>query len=91
MIRNETDWIERLQFAALPGAVRIHFACETDARDGSVRYTLKSFDAAGHPIGDDRDYDLLKAAMSPLERLAADRTPPFSVELDLKSGTLKEV
>ena len=91
MIRNETEWIERLRFAALPGAVRVRFACEADARDGSVSYTLKSFDATGHPIGDDRDYDLLKAAMSPLERLSEQMARPFAIELDLKSGALKEV
>lgn len=82
-------WIKALQFAALPGAAKIVFERQSKIEDGTptVHYRLQSMDGAGKTIGDDRDYDLLKAVMSPLEKLAEARSEgDFHLELDLKSG-----
>ncbi|MEM6555962.1 MAG: hypothetical protein AAF642_08815 [Pseudomonadota bacterium] len=84
-------WIKALRFAALPGAVKVTFACQRVIEDGTptTRYGLASVSGTGDVIGDDRDYDLLKAAMSPLETLADayDHTD-LNLELDLGSGQL---
>ena len=42
---------------------------ERQITDDGMAFKLASFDAAGAVIGDDRDYDLLKAAITPLENL----------------------
>ena len=84
-------WRKALRFAALPGAVRVRFAKQRLIEDGTptVRYFLRSETQAGEPIGDDRDYDLLKAAMTPLEQLAEHSDhEQLTVELDLLSGQL---
>lgn len=84
-------WIKALRFAALPNAAKVTFECRKVTENGTptTRYKLASVSIEGQVIGDDRDYDLLKAALSPLEALAetcdhADLT----LELDLKSGQL---
>ena len=55
-------------------------------RDLALRSEMKS----GEVIRDDRDYDLLKAAMTPLEKLAEHYDhEELSVELDLESDKLE--
>ena len=85
------DWSEALRFAALPGAVRVRFEYETLIEDGTPtrQMRLTSYSQTGIPIGDDRDYDLLKAAISPLEALAERcAQEKLIVALDLKTGHL---
>ena len=84
-------WIEALRFAALPGAVTVRFERSESVDDGTptVNFKLQSTDQSGSLIGDDRDYDLLKAAISPLERLSeAEGHANLIVELDLKNNAL---
>lgn len=84
-------WKKALEFAALPGAARVRFGRQNLIEGGTptVRYTLRSETESGKVIGDDRDYDLLKAAMSPLEKLAEQYDhEQLMVELDLKTGNL---
>lgn len=84
-------WIQALRFAALPGAAKVTFERREGREDGilTIRYYLRSVSTDGQVIGDDRDYDLLKAAMSPLEKLAeADQHKNLKLELDLPSGQL---
>ena len=87
-------WIKALTFAALPGAVTIIFSRKHRIEDGTptTAYTLQSLSGDGSVIGDERDYDLLKAAMSPLEMLS-DQEPhgDFSVELDMRTKALFRV
>lgn len=86
------DWAKALRFAALPGAVRVIYERhETREEDTpTTRHRLTSFSASGEVIGDDRDYDLLKAAMTPLENLAAAHDHnDLRVELDLESGQIR--
>lgn len=87
---SDADWIKALSFAALPGAARVVFSRTHGVEDGTptTRYTLRSYDGEGNVIGDDRDYDLLKAAMGPLERLSDPITHEFEMTLDCASGTL---
>ena len=84
-------WIEALTFAALPGAAFVRFERRNRIEDGmqTVNYMLQSQTASGDVIGDDRDYDLLKAAMRPLENLSEteDHTD-LILELDLKNKHL---
>lgn len=85
---TDESWIEALTFAALPGAVSVELTRDVFVDNGTptVSYRLRSLDAQGVAIGDERDYDLLKAAMGPLERLSeACEQDNFSVSLDLKS------
>lgn len=85
-------WIRALRFAALPGAETVIFERQATIEDNTptTRFVLRSLDATGQVIGDDRDYDLLKAAMTPLERLAdAEDQADFRLELELSSGVLK--
>ena len=84
-------WIKAMSFAALPGAARMRFERTELIEDGvpTVRYSLRSETESGAVIGDDRDYDLLKAAMTPLEALSeAAGHKDLIVELDLKNKTL---
>lgn len=84
-------WKKALEFAALPGAARVRFERQNLVEEGTptVRYSLRSETESGEAIGDDRDYDLLKAAMSPLEKLAEQYDhEQLMVELDLKTGNL---
>ncbi|MEM9938619.1 MAG: hypothetical protein AAF768_07225 [Pseudomonadota bacterium] len=86
-----TNWTKALTFAALPGAARVRLSRSARIEDGTptTAYRLTSLDAGGETLGDDRDYDLLKAAMGPLERLAeAEPSGDFTIELDLGSGAL---
>lgn len=87
---SDVDWIKALSFAALPGATRVVFSKTHGVEDGTptTRYTLRSYDGEGKVIGDDRDYDLLKAAMGPLERLSEPMQQDFEITLDCVSGTL---
>ncbi len=84
-------WIKALRFAALPGAVKVRFERSEVIEDGvpTTRYKLQSKTASGDVIGDDRDYDLLKAAMRPLEALSeASNHKDLIVELDLENKVL---
>jgi len=85
-------WKKALRFAALPGAAKVRFERRTLVEDGTptTRYALRSETATGTVIGDDRDYDLLKAAMHPLENLS-EREPQteLGVELDLQTSALR--
>jgi hypothetical protein len=65
-------WIAPLKFAALPGAAMVSFSRTFTTEDGTAttNYHLESRRSDGTKIGDDRDYDLLKAAIGPLEKLA---------------------
>ena len=87
-------WRKALRFAALPGAACVRFERKNSIEDGTptVHYTLRSETQSGAPIGDDRDYDLLKAAMAPLEKLAEHYDhEELSVELELETGSLSGV
>ncbi|MEL6861318.1 MAG: hypothetical protein AAGL11_05725 [Pseudomonadota bacterium] len=84
-------WIKALSFAALPGAAKVRFERSELIEDGvpTTRYKLQSETESGAIIGDDRDYDLLKAAMGPLESLSeASGHKDLIVELDLKNKAL---
>ena len=84
-------WRKALRFAALPGAARVRFQRQSLVEDGTptVRYSLRSETPDGELIGDDRDYDLLKAAMTPLEKLAEHYDhEELSVDLDLETDKL---
>ena len=84
-------WIKALRFAARPGAVSVSFErrITTENSTPTIRYRLTSLSQDGQVIGDDRDYDLLKAAMTPLENLAeAQDHKNLKLTLDLKSGQL---
>ena len=87
-------WIKALRFAALPGAETVTFERTIVSEDGTptTRYALRSFSQTGQTIGDDRDYDLLKAAMQPLERLAeSEPHANLKLELVVKSGLLRRL
>ena len=84
-------WVKALRFAALPGAVKVRFERSEAIEDGTptINFRLQSTAETGAPIGDDRDYDLLKAAISPLEKLSeAEGHANLIVELDLKNNVL---
>ncbi|MFN3213460.1 MAG: hypothetical protein ACE37M_10170 [Henriciella sp.] len=84
-------WRDALTFAALPGAARVRLERRSYVEDGTptIDYRLTSFSADGETLGDDRDYDLLKAAMRPLEILAENHDhKDLRIELDLQTGTL---
>ncbi|MEO1027645.1 MAG: hypothetical protein AAFX02_01185 [Pseudomonadota bacterium] len=85
-------WIKALTFAALPRAKTVEFSRSVGMYSGltDIRYRLTSLDGEGNTIGDDRDYDLLKAAMGPLERLAENVvSEDFQISLNLNSGKLE--
>jgi len=80
-------WIKALRFAALPGAAKVRF--EARSGDGARHYRLRSFSPAGHVMGDGRDYELLKAVMTPLEKLAdSEDNEDLNLELDLISTVI---
>ena len=84
-------WIKALSFAALPGAAKVRLERSTSVEDGppTISYTLRSETETGETIGDDRDYDLLKAVMRPLEQLSeTEDHNDFILELDLKTSVL---
>ena len=84
-------WEEALRFAALPGAAKVRLERQSFNDNGipTINYRLTSFTATGETLGDDRDYDLLKAAMSPLEKLAELHDhEDLSVKMDLETGLL---
>lgn len=86
-------WLGPLTMAALPGAARVTFSWAETA-DG-VSYGLRSYDADGEPIGDGRDYELLRMVMYRLEDLAsAEGFAPGgrarTVTLDLDTGALTD-
>lgn len=86
------DWVKALRFAALPGAVTIIYERRYAMEDNTptITHKLTSISASGAVIGDDRDYDLLKAAMTPLENLAAAQDHnDLSVQLDLETEQLQ--
>lgn len=87
-------WIKALSFAALPGAAKVRFERRTSIEDGTptISYFLRSETESGEAIGDDRDYDLLKAAMRPLETLSESFDHnEFILELDLKNKILHKL
>ena len=84
-------WIKALRFAALPGAASVCFVktAKNDAGTVSVTYRLRSFSETDETLGDDRDYDLLKAVMTPLEQLAdASGQDHLSLKLNLRTNVL---
>lgn len=84
-------WIDALSFAALPGAAFVRFERRERIEDGTptINFMLQSRTETGAVIGDDRDYDLLKAAMRPLEALSeAEGHADLILELDLKNKHL---
>lgn len=94
---TEQELVTHLSRCALNGAKRVTFILEmtTDGQSAS----LTSRDAQNNPIGDDRDYDLLKACFDPLRRLteqyrdqvAPDHTRPgqkTTVSFDIETGRL---
>lgn len=84
-------WRKALRFAALPGAARVQFRRQKLIEDGTptVRYSLRSETQTGDVIGDERDYDLLKAAMVPLEQIAEHYDhDELMVFLDLETDSL---
>lgn len=84
-------WIDALSFAALPGAAFVRFERRERIEDGTptTNYMLQSRTESGTVIGDDRDYDLLKAAMRPLETLSENEGhTDLILELDLKNKHL---
>ncbi|MHA7898672.1 MAG: hypothetical protein ACX94B_02335 [Henriciella sp.] len=84
-------WIKALAFAALPGASKVRFERRFSNENGTptTNYKLTSLTANGTPMGDDRDYDLLKAALGPLESLAEHEDhKDLIIELDLENSTL---
>ncbi len=86
-VPGDEDWRAALTRSALPGSVRVTFSVRT--APGETIYSLRCRDEAGQPIGDTRDYDLLKVAMGRMERLAeAAGAPPFTVSLDLSTGVV---
>ncbi len=87
-------WIKALTFAALPGAATVTFSRANRIDDGTptTAYALRSSREDGSVIGDERDYDLLKAALSPLEKLS-DQEPDgdFEIELNIKKQSVRRV
>lgn len=84
-------WAQALRFAALPGAVSVEFERQEVIENGTptTRYRLRSVSETGQVIGDDRDYDLLKAVMTPLEKLAeAHNHNNLKLKYELESGQL---
>ncbi len=82
----ESNWKNALRRAALEGAIGVYFARKSNPAQNTVSFMLKSVDKSGHVIGDNRDYDELKAVMRPLESLADKmRSDSFEVVLDVKS------
>lgn len=78
-------WIKALRFAALAGAAKVRFEAQLDG--GARNYRLRSFSPSGRVMGDGRDYDVLKAVMTPLEKLAdAEDNKDLNLELDLISA-----
>ncbi|MEO0981572.1 MAG: hypothetical protein AAFX03_02840 [Pseudomonadota bacterium] len=85
---SDIEWTKALRRAALEGAVRVEVSWMF--KPGEAAYQLRSVDAGGETIGDDRDYDILKAKMTPLERLAeASGSSKGRASLDLVAGTLE--
>jgi|GEM_PF-3136598 len=87
----DEKWREKLTRAALNGAVAVVF--EWQRTGEGTAFALKSRDSMNQPIGDDGDYDIVKARMSPLEALAEqDGFAPVgqtrSIRFDLVSGEL---
>ena len=85
--RDEATWRRALRRAALPDALEAQFAL-TQSAPNQISYCLICRDAQGRKIGDDRDYDLLKAVISPLENLCNCEDAPFSATLNLETDQL---
>lgn len=85
--RDEAAWVRALARAALDGACRVEFTFTRPAPN-EVSYRLSCFDETGAKMGDSRDYDLLKAVMTPLESLCDCEKPPFSAGFGLKTQRL---
>lgn len=84
-------WKAALRRASLPDAVRVVYRLDTGVEDGvpTRKHRLTSYDASEAAIGDDRDYDILKAVMMPLENLAEDEAVNrLVVTLNLVSGSI---
>lgn len=85
--QDKADWIAALQRAALPESEIVSFA-RVFPDQATVSYRLLCCTASGEMIGDDRDYDLLKAVITPLERLADSISGPFTLNYRVSSQTL---
>ena len=88
-MEDRKAWIAARQRAALPGAEKIIFARTFPAKN-EVNYRLTCLDEAGQKIGDNRDYDLLKAVIVPLERLCEKENGALEVMLDLRNMTFSQ-
>ena len=83
-MQNE-KWKAALKRAALPGTVKVKFTFSKPAPN-EMSYRLSCYDDKGSAIGDDRDYDILKAVITPLENLCDD--DPVTATYDLNSDDL---
>ena len=93
MSQNQAQWRKRLTFAALPGAASVTFEWATTP-DG-MTFGLRSLDKSGDAIGDDTDYHILKARISPLQDLAelegfAEDHAKRSMTLDIEGDVLQQ-
>ena len=86
---TEERWRAALARAALPGSCRVEYRRAVGFEDGlqTTNHKLTCLDKHGVVIGDGRDYDLLKAVMTPLESLSDGETEnPLLVVLNLLTG-----
>lgn len=81
-------WRAALTRAALPGSGSVKLAY-TRPGPNEVSYQLTCLSAEGQVIGDDRDYDLLKAVMTPLEILCNCEDAPFTAQINLQNNALE--
>lgn len=86
--RDIETWQAALTRAALPGTASVKLVY-TRPGPNEVSYRLVCLSADGATIGDDRDYDLLKAVMSPLEKLCDCEDAPFAVQINLQNNRLE--
>ena len=64
----QADFEDVLRHCALPNAIRVNYTLKTD--DEGAKASLKYYDTADIPIGDDRDYDILKSCFTRLSGMA---------------------
>lgn len=86
--QDRADWIKALKRAALPESEIVSFA-RVFPDPATVSYRLLCTTASGEMIGDDRDYDILKAVITPLERLADRISGAFTMNYRVSSEALK--
>ncbi len=84
---DKSAWIAALQRAALPESEIVSFS-RVFPDKATVSYRLLCATASGEMIGDDRDYDLLKGVITPLERLADKITGAFTLNYRVSSQSI---